>query len=283
MCGRYAATSRPEDLVEEFEIDAVLTGEPSRSILATSQEPPPGEPDYNVAPTKQAPVILTRVPRATDQADDEDAPAVRQLRLLTWGLVPSWAKDIKVGLRMTNARAETVLDKPAFARAAASRRALVPAAGWYEWQVSPTATDAKGKPRKQPFFIHHSDGSTLALAALYEFWRDPSIEDGDDPRAWLTTYTIITTAAEPGLDRIHDRQPLVLEREDWADWLDPEATDLDAVRTHLAFSRPGRFDAYPISTAVNSSRNNGPHLLEPVGRDDLAGVVDPMTGEVIGV
>ena len=98
----------------------------------------------------------------------------------------------------------------------------MPAAGWYEWQVSPTATDAKGKPRKQPFFIHHSDGSTLALAALYEFWRDRSIEDGDDPRAWLTTYTIITTAAEPGLDRIHDRQPLVLEREDWADWLDPQ-------------------------------------------------------------
>ena len=207
---------------------------------------------------------------------------MRQLRLLTWGLVPSWAKDIKVGLRMTNARAETVLDKPAFAKAAASRRALVPAAGWYEWQVSPTATDAKGKPRKQPFFIHHSDGSTLALAALYEFWRDRSIEDGDDPRAWLTTYTIITTAAEPGLDRIHDRQPLVLEREDSADWLDPKATDLDAVRAHLAFSRPGRFDAYPIGTAVNSSRNNGPRLLEPVGRDDLAGVVDPMTGEVIG-
>jgi putative SOS response-associated peptidase YedK len=283
MCGRYAATSRPEDLVEEFEIDKVLIGEPSRSILATPQEPPPGEPDYNVAPTKQAPVVLTRVPRAAGTSDDEDAPAVRQLRLLTWGLVPSWAKDIKVGLRMTNARAETVLDKPAFAKAAASRRALVPAAGWYEWQVSPTATDAKGKPRKQPFFIHHGDGSTLALAALYEFWRDRSIEDGDDPRAWLTTYTIITTAAEPGLDRIHDRQPLVLEREDWADWLDPRVTDLDAVRAHLAFSRPGRFDAYPISTAVNSSRNNGPRLLEPVGRDDLAGVVDPTTGEVIGV
>src|SRR6478609_3250163 len=100
MCGRYAATSRPEDLVEEFEIDAVLTGEPSRSILATPQEPPPGEPDYNVAPTKQAPVVLTRVPRGGGTSD-EDTPAVRQLRLLTWGLVPSWAKDIKVGLRMT--------------------------------------------------------------------------------------------------------------------------------------------------------------------------------------
>jgi putative SOS response-associated peptidase YedK len=282
MCGRYAATSRPEDLVEEFDIEQVMTGEPSRSLLSAPQDPPPGAPDYNVAPTKQAPVILTRAPRPTDPSYDEDAPPVRQLRLLTWGLVPSWAKDVKVGLRMINARAESVLEKSAFAKAAASRRALVPASGWYEWQVSPTATDTRGKPRKQPFFIHHADGSPLAMAALYEFWRDRNVQDNDDPGAWLTTYTIITTDAEPGLDRIHDRQPLVLEREDWADWLDPQQTDLDAVRAHLAFSRPGRFDAYPISSAVNSSRNNGPHLLEPVGRDDLAGVVDPMTGEVIG-
>jgi putative SOS response-associated peptidase YedK len=282
MCGRYAATSRPEDLVEEFDIEQVMTGEPSRSLLSAPQDPPPGAPDYNVAPTKQAPVILTRAPRSTDPSYDEGAPAVRQLRLLTWGLVPSWAKDVKVGLRMINARAESVLEKSAFAKAAASRRALVPASGWYEWQVSPTATDTRGKPRKQPFFIHHADGSPLAMAALYEFWRDRNVQDNDDPGAWLTTYTIITTDAEPGLDRIHDRQPLVLEREDWADWLDPQQTDLDAVRAHLAFSRPGRFDAYPISSAVNSSRNNGPHLLEPVGRDDLAGVVDPMTGEVIG-
>jgi putative SOS response-associated peptidase YedK len=282
MCGRYAATSRPEDLVEEFDIEQVMTGEPSRSLLSAPQDPPPGAPDHNVAPTKQAPVVLTRAPRSTDPSYDEDAPPVRQLRLLTWGLVPSWAKDVKVGLRMINARAESVLEKSAFAKAAASRRALVPASGWYEWQVSPTATDTRGKPRKQPFFIHHADGSPLAMAALYEFWRDRSVQDNDDPGAWLTTYTIITTDAEPGLDRIHDRQPLVLEREDWADWLDPQQTDLDAVRAHLAFSRPGRFDAYPISSAVNSSRNNGPHLLEPVGRDDLAGVVDPMTGEVIG-
>jgi putative SOS response-associated peptidase YedK len=283
MCGRYAATSRPEDLVEDFDIEQVMTGEPSRSLLSAPQDPPPGAPDYNVAPTKQAPVVLTRAPRSSDASYDEGAPPVRQLRLLTWGLVPSWAKDVKVGLRMINARAESVLEKSAFAKAAASRRALVPATGWYEWQVSPTATDARGKPRKQPFFIHHADGSPLAMAALYEFWRDRSVPDNDDPAAWLTTYTIITTEAEPGLDRIHDRQPLVLERENWADWLDPRQTDLDTVRAHLAFSRPGRFDAYPISSAVNSSRNNGPRLLEPVGRDDLAGVVDPMTGEVIGV
>ena len=285
MCGRYAASSRPEDLVEEFEIDVDRTDEPTRSILATPQQPPAGEPDYNVAPTKQAPVVLTRLPRPSSGAEEayaESAPPTRQLRLLTWGLVPSWAKDIKAGLRMTNARAESVLDKAAFARPAASRRCLVPADGWYEWQVSPAATDAKGKPRKQPFFLHRSDGHPLAMAGLYEFWRDPAVTDADDPAAWLTTYTVITTEADPGLDRIHDRQPLILEREDWAEWLDPTVTDLDTVRRLLAFSRPGRFDAYPISVAVNSSRNNGPELLRPVGREDLVGVVDPTTGEVIG-
>src|SRR3954454_100496 len=280
MCGRYAATSRPEDLVEEFDIEQVMTGEPSRSLLSAPQDPPPGAPDYNVAPTKQAPVILTRAPRPTDPSSEEDAPPVRQLRLLTWGLVPSWAKDVKVGLRMINARAESVLEKSAFAKAAASRRALVPASGWYEWQVRPSATDARRKPRKQPFFIHHADGSPLAMAALYEFWRDRSVQDNDDPAAGLPAYTIIPTVAEPGLDRIHDRQPLVLEREDWADWLDLRRTDPATVHAPPPFSRPRRLRAPPISSAVNSSRNNGPRLLEPVGRDDLDGVVDPMTGEV---
>lgn len=275
MCGRYASSSRPEDLVEEFEVDDDRTGQTSRSILATPQNPPAGRPDFNVAPTKQAPVVLTRAVRG-----DAEAPPVRQLRLLTWGLVPSWSKDIKVGLRMTNVRSETLLDK-SFARAAAARRCLVPADGWYEWQVSPNAVDGKGKPRRQPFFIHRSDGAQLAMAGLYEFWRDKSLAE-DDPDAWLTTYTIVTTAAEPGLDRIHDRQPLVLERADWVDWLDPAQNDLSAVRAHLEFSEPGRFDAYPVSTAVNSSRNNGEQLLRPVGRSDLVGVVDPTTGEIIG-
>jgi putative SOS response-associated peptidase YedK len=282
MCGRYAATSRPEDLVEEFDIEQVMTGEPSRSLLSAPQDPPPGAPDYNVAPTKQAPVILTRAPRPTDPSCDEDAPPVRQLRLLTWGLVPSWAKDVKVGLRMINARAESVLEKGSFAKAAMSRRCLVPAQGWYEWQKSPVATDAKGKPRKQPFYMHRADGQLLAFAGLYEFWRDREVADADDPQAWLTTFTIITTDAEPGLDRIHDRQPLVLEREDWATWLDPAMQDRDEVARLLSFAKEGRFEAYPISPAVNSGRSNGPQLIEPVGESELEGVVDPMTGEIIG-
>jgi len=276
MCGRYASSSRPEHLVEEFEVDEDRTGQASRSILATHQNPPAGQPDFNMAPTKQAPVVLTRA-----APGDADGPPVRQLRLLTWGLVPSWSKDVKLGLRMTNARSESLLDKSSFARAAAARRCLVPADGWYEWQVSPTAVDGKGKPRKQPFFIHRSDGAQLAMAGLYEFWRDESLPE-DDPDAWLTTYTIITTGAEPGLDRIHDRQPLVLERADWDDWLDPTQKDLSAVEAHLEFSRPGRFDAYPVSAAVNSTRNNGRQLLLPLARSDLVGVVDPTTGEIIG-
>jgi putative SOS response-associated peptidase YedK len=276
MCGRYASSSRPEDLVEEYDVDEDRTGEPARSILAAPQNPPAGQPDFNVAPTKAAPVVLTRAPRG-----DADAEPTRQLRLLTWGLVPSWSRDVKVGLRMTNARAESLLDKPSFARAAAARRCLVPADGWYEWQVSPTAVDSRGKPRKQPFFIHRADGAPLAMAGLYEFWRDQSLAE-DEPEAWLATYCVITTSAEPGLDRIHDRQPLVLERDDWDDWLDPAESDLSRVRAHLEFSGPGRFDAYPVATAVNSSRNNGAQLLLPLGRADLVGVVDPTTGEVIG-
>jgi putative SOS response-associated peptidase YedK len=276
MCGRYASSSRPEDLIEEFEVDEDRTGEVSRSILATPQSPPAGQPDFNIAPTKQAPVVLTRAVRG-----DEQAAPTRQLRLLTWGLVPSWSKDIKVGLRMINARSESLLDKSSFARAAASRRCVVPADGWYEWQASPTAVDAKGKPRRQPFFVRRSDGGPLAMAGLYEFWRDGSLAE-DDPDAWLTTYTIITCPAEPGLDRIHDRQPLVLERDQWGGWLDPAQADLDQIRAYLEPATPGRFDAYPVGSAVNSSRNNGEQLLLPSSPSDLVGVVDPTTGEIIG-
>jgi putative SOS response-associated peptidase YedK len=282
MCGRYAATANPDELVEEFEVEQDRTAEPSRSILKSPQSPPAGTPDYNLAPSKQAPVVLTRAPRDSS-AEDAGGPApVRQLRLLTWGLVPSWAKDVKIGMRMINARAESVLEKGSFAKAAASRRCLVPAQGWYEWQKSPVSKDAKGNPRKQPFFIHRADGDVVAFAGLYEFWRDREIADKDDPEAWLTTFTIITTDADPGLDRIHDRQPLVLEREDWATWLDPAVTDPAEVGRLLAFAAPGRFEAHPVGTAVSSNRGNGPQLIEPAGPDELDGVVDPMTGEIIG-
>ena len=277
MCGRYAATANPDELVLEFEVEEDRTAEPARSVLVNPQDPPAGRPDYNMAPTKQAPVVLARAPR-----EDREAAARRQLRLLTWGLVPSWSKDPKGGVRMINARVESVADKPAFARALAARRCLVPARGWYEWQASPTATDAKGKPRKQPFFTSRADGASVAMAGLYEFWRDPAVTDPDDPMAWLTTFTVLTGAAEPGLDRIHDRQPVVLEADEWARWLDPGTGAADVLDL-LAPRPPGRFTAHPVSRAVSGNRANGPQLLEPPPPEELVGVVDPMTGEVIGV
>jgi putative SOS response-associated peptidase YedK len=305
VCGRYANSRRPEDLVEEFEIERTSGPGPGKDSASAG-------PDFNVAPTKAALVVLRRQvkddePRAerSEQpepddppaaaADDDgeptadaaleaapepkDPPAPRMLRLLTWGLVPSWAKDRSVGSRMINARADSLLDKPAYRRAALARRCLIPADGWYEWQKSPTEKDAKGKPRKQPFWIHPAVDRPIAFAGLYEFWRDPE-KEGDD--AWLTTFTIVTTDAEPGLDVIHDRMPFVVPEDRWAEWLDPELTDPDAVRALLQPPVPGRFVATAISTRVNAVSNNGPELFEPAPLDQLRGVVDPATGELIG-
>jgi putative SOS response-associated peptidase YedK len=300
VCGRYANSRRPEDLVEEFEVERTSGPGPG-------QDPSAATPDYNVAPTKPALVVLRRevpaeaatevseadeAPVATDPDGEATAdaalealppaqtPAPRLLRLLTWGLVPSWAKDRSVGSRMINSRAESLLEKPAFRRAVLRRRCLVPADGWYEWQKSPTEKDAKGKPRKQPFWIHPGVDRPIAFAGIYEFWRDPAKEDADD--AWLTTFSIVTTEAEPGLDVIHDRMPFVVPEDRWAAWLDPELTDPDDVRALLQPPVPGRFVATAISTRVNAVTNNGPELLDPVPLADLRGVVDPATGELIG-
>lgn len=268
MCGRYAASSSPDDLVEEFEIVDPEAAAQAHQVAV--------EADYNVAPTKTAPVVLERPP-----SRDREAEPVRQLRPLVWGLVPSWAKDRSVGARMINARAESLLDKPAYRRAATSRRCLVPADGWYEWQVSPTAIDDKGKPRKQPFFVTGAGGGGIALAGLYEFWRDDS-RDPEDPSAWLTTYAVVTTAAEPDLARIHDRMPLALPRDRWDAWLSPAVTDDDDVRALLLPPEPGGFEAWATSTLVNDVRNSSPELVRPLPVDDLVGVVDPVTGEVLG-
>lgn len=173
-----------------------------------------------------------------------------------------------------------MLDKPAFRRAARARRCLVPATGWYEWQPSPVAEERPGRARTQPFFIHRRDQASAALAGLYEFWRDPQLP-ADDPLAWLATFTIITTGAEPGLDRIHDRQPLVLDPDQWSSWLDPDV-DVDEVAELLATSRPGRFDAYPVHRAVGNSRSNGAAMLSPAVITLEDGVVDPWTAQVLG-
>lgn len=239
-----------------MEVDA--TGAPGPTLLKNPQQPPEGTPDYNVAPTKRAPVVLTRASR-----EDPSTPPQRSLRLFTWGLVPSWSKDPRQGVRMINARAETAASSSAFGPALAARRALIPALGWYEWRRTSDASP-RGRGMKQPFFFTRRDGATLAMAGLYEFWRDPAIADSADPLAWLATFTILTTAAEPALAPVHERQPLVLERDHWQRWLDPTMTDPAAVADLLVPALPGRFTAYAVGTAVNAQAGNGPDLVRPL-------------------
>jgi putative SOS response-associated peptidase YedK len=250
MCGRYASSRRPEDLVEEFEIDKVEVKEPL-------------QPDFNVAPTKQVYAVVQR-PVA---ADDKQGPSERQLRAVRWGLVPFWAKDPGIGNKMINARMETVHEKPAFRRPFASRRCLLPADGYFEWYPTEQRTKA-GKPVKQPFYIHPADGGVVAMAGLYEIWRDPT-RDEDDPARFLWTCTVITTSAEDSVGHIHDRMPLMVERDRWDAWLDPAAAgDPDALKQLLVPAAPGRLEAYPVGTAVNNVRNNGPELVDPLPAED---------------
>jgi len=254
MCGRYAASRSPDDLVEEFDIAAL----PEVRLA----------PDWNVAPTKDVYVVVERRPRDSEGVPSAAVEPTRQLQVMRWGLVPGWAKDPAIGSRMINARMETVLEKPAFKRAFAKRRCLVPADGYYEWYTPIDGPKGRGgRPLKQPFYIHPADGGVLAMAGIFEFWRDPTRTE-DDPRAWLMTTAVLTTDAEDAVGQIHDRMPLFVEREHWDDWLDP---DIDGSTSDLADllipASTGKLDAYPVSTAVNNVRNNGPDLILAVESD----------------
>lgn len=225
MCGRFAASAAADHLVELFGIDEVAS-------------PLPG-PSYNIAPTEPIAAVLER------QRPDG---ARRLLVEARWGLVPSWAKDRRGASRLINARVETVADKPSFRKAFAARRCLIPADGYYEWYAAPGGETSQ--PKKQPYFIRPTDGSQLAMAGLYEFWRSPL---GD----WLTTATIITTAATDAFGDLHDRMPMVIQPEDWDAWLDPELVE-DA--TGLLSVAASSLEYYPVSTAVNKVSNDGAEL-----------------------
>ena len=237
MCGRYAASRNPDDLVEEFEVE-----QRPEQVLP---------PSWNVAPTKNVYAVLERAAK-----EQPDAPPRRLLTVVRWGLVPSWAKDGKIGNRMINARMETVAEKPAFRRAFARRRCLLPADGYFEWYG-----ETKGK--KQPFFIRPADGGVLAMAGLYELWKDPAV-DPDEADPWLWTCTVLTTTAQDDLGRIHDRMPLLVERKRYGRWLDPTVDDPEELSSLLVPAAPGRLSAHPVSTEVNSVRNDGAHLVEPI-------------------
>ncbi|MET9319395.1 SOS response-associated peptidase [Streptomyces sp. NPDC003038] len=240
MCGRYVSTRSPEDLTRLFQV--------TRWNLEQAVDP-----SWNVAPTDAVWAVLERPDRQTGALE-------RELRTLRWGLVPSWSKSPSSGAKMINARVETVHEKPAYRRAFAQRRCLLPADGFYEWQTVP-ATE-KAKAYKQPYFISPEDGSVMAMAGLYEFWRDREVEDEDDPTAWWTTCTVITTEATDTAGRIHPRMPLTITAADFDTWLDPTHQDPHELRALLAAPAGGHLEVRPVTTAVNDVRNNGPQLLD---------------------
>ena len=185
---------------------------------------------FNIAPTQEAPVIR------------ESRQGTREVAMLRWGLVPFWAKDVKIGNRMINARCETVLEKPAFRYAFRERRCIVPASGFFEW---------KGEPgNKQPFAITAPDRKLVAFAGLWESWKSAQ---GDR----LETFTIITTDASESVVSIHDRMPVILAEAAIPAWLSASAEEA------FELLRPyeGSLDVRAISKLVSNPRNDVPEVL----------------------
>jgi putative SOS response-associated peptidase YedK len=233
MCGRYVSVRSNEDLTEEFDAVDATNGEWEA-------------PDYNVAPTKPVRIIVNRPVR-----DENGTPAktpTRQLRVVSWGLIPSWSKDRKTQGRMFNARVESVAKTNAFRRPYAKRRCLVPADGWYEWQLTDDG--------KQPMYMTPEDGHPIAFAGLYEFWSGPA-----EGSRTITTCTIVTAPADGALAEIHDRMPLVLPRSAWPRWLDPAVEDPADLLHSWDEAGGEHLELRPVAPLVNKVDNNGPELL----------------------
>jgi putative SOS response-associated peptidase YedK len=239
MCGRYTSTSTVADLASVFEVDEVRAEEqPAR---------------YNVAPTLPVYAVALTKPK---EEETEKGP-LRALGTFRWGLIPSWAKDMSIGNKMINARAEGITEKPAYRNAVARRLCLIPADAFYEWQRR-TARDGRSAG-KLPYAIRRRDGQPMALAGVWEVWRDPNDPDAERVRSCA----IVTTAANSLMAPIHDRMPVVLEPPDWAAWLDP-ATDMAAIEKLMVPAADGVLEAYPVSTRVNDVKNEGPDLIVPL-------------------
>jgi putative SOS response-associated peptidase YedK len=219
----------------------------------------PFVPSWNVAPTDPVTVVLQR----------EDGRAVERHR---WGLVPSWARSVKEGARHINARAETVAESAAFRTSFRKRRCIIPADGFYEWR-------RVGEKRKQPWFLGpHEDQAVLAMAGLWSVWKDPATG------LWVLSATVITTDANDDVARLHDRMPVLLPRDAWATWLDPEQDDQGVLLSLLAPAPDGVLEMHPVSRRVNDVREDGPDLVdaapeEPADAEVPGGQVDRPRGD----
>ncbi|MEJ2690593.1 MAG: SOS response-associated peptidase [Deltaproteobacteria bacterium] len=219
MCGRFAVTATPSMIASHFE-------------LAESFELPP---NYNITPSQQIPVVRI-------------IEGERRLSFMRWGLIPHWAKDEKIGYRMINARSETVFEKPAFRNAAKSRRCLIPASGFFEWQ--------KAGGQKQPYYVKLRGRDLFAFAGLWESWQKSENER-------VESCSILTTGANELMLRIHDRMPVILAPTDYDLWMRPDF-DVKSLSDLLRPPPSQEMSAYPVSQAVNNPRHNQPDCIVPL-------------------
>ncbi|MFW9788865.1 MAG: SOS response-associated peptidase [Candidatus Thorarchaeota archaeon] len=220
MCGRFALLTHAEAIIERFGVEEVI------------KRP---EPRYNIAPSQNVTVVVQR--------------ETRQLTEMRWGLIPFWAKDVSIGNRMINARAETVAEKPAYRSAFKKRRCLILADGFYEWQ--------KVGKVKIPTHIRLKSRGPFAFAGLYEYWKTKSGK-------MLESCTIVTTTPNELMKSIHRRMPVILSPEHEAAWLDPTNEDVSELMKLLQPYNPAVMEAYEVSEYVNSPSNQGPLCTKPV-------------------
>jgi putative SOS response-associated peptidase YedK len=222
MCGRFGAEREYVELARRYQ--------------AVIKAIDPG-PRYNVAPTDPVPVIVAY--------DGE-----RYLAHHRWGLVPYWAKDLAVGNRMINARAETVATLPAFRESFVGRRCIIPASRFYEWKT------ADGS--RQPYTILRNDGFPMSFAGVWAVWRNPASNER------VLSCSIVTTTANGMMAELHDRMPVILGDEELGLWLDPAVKDVDRLQALLRPCAEDELCAYPVSRLVNRPGNDGPELIAPL-------------------
>ncbi|MCH7689515.1 MAG: SOS response-associated peptidase [candidate division Zixibacteria bacterium] len=221
MCGRYVLAQDYEELKKRFGLE----------LSDFSMKP-----SYNIAPGQANPVISNG--------------SGRTIKAMKWGLIPHWAKDPRIAYKMINARSETVAEKPSYRDAFKSKRCLIPASGFYEWQKS--ASDPK---KKTPIHIRLKKSELFAFAGLWSLWKREDVE--------ILTYTIITTDANEYLKEFHDRMPVILNQSDESKWLDHQ-TPSDELQSLLVPCAEERLEAYEVSKLVNSPENNTEECIQRV-------------------
>jgi putative SOS response-associated peptidase YedK len=225
MCGRFTLALFKKNAQQGFAQTFRLSDVPDLSSR------------YNIAPSQDIAVVV------------EDSGRSRQLEWMQWGLIPSWAKDPTIGNKLINARGETVSEKPSFRAAFKRRRCLIPADGFYEWQ--------RTEGKKQPYYFYLAENQPFAFAGLWEHWQDANGSE-------IHTCTIITTTANDLMEPIHDRMPVILEPEDYDQWLDLELQDPGQLQSLLRPYLLSNLRCHAVSPKVNRPQSDDPECIEPM-------------------